>query len=240
MFSDLKQYERFIPSIAPTSLADLPIELRIYHDPKVEVWFSPILSEQKSPRLWILGITPGWAQTRIAYEEAARALSEGLSPGDAVARPKPSVAFAGAMRNNLITMLDDLGLAKLLGTSTSRNLFGTELLKTGSALRFPVFKNDSNYNGHSPKPLSHPVFREMLDQLLAEEIKNTGNCLILPLGRAVEKMLGYAVTNNLLSTNRILSGFPHPSGANGHRQRQYSEGKAKLKSQIEKWFHSAA
>jgi hypothetical protein len=240
MFSDLKQYEQFIPSTAPTSLGDLPIELRIYHDPKVEVWFSPMSSEKKNPKLWILGITPGWAQMRIAYEEAARALSEGLSPGEAIARPKPSVAFAGSMRNNLISMLDDLELAKLLGTSTSSNLFGTDLLKTGSALRFPVFKNGSNYNGHSPKPLSHPTFLAMLDQLLAEEIKNTDNCLVLPLGRAVEEMLGYAVTKNLLSANRILRGFPHPSGANGHRKRQYSEGKEKLKRQIAQWFHSAA
>jgi len=237
MFSDLKQYEPFIPSAAPTSLADLPIELRIYRDPQVEVWFSPILSEQKNPKLWVLGITPGWSQMRIAYREAAQALSEGMSPSAAIARSKPSVAFAGSMRNNLISMLDDLGLAKLLGTSTSGNLFGTELLKTGSALRFPVFKNGSNYNGHSPKPLSHPAFRQMLDQLLAEEIKNTGNCLILPLGRAVEDMLGDAVTKRLLSPNRVVTGFPHPSGANGHRKRQYSEKKEQLKRQFEKWFY---
>ena len=239
MYSKLDQYERFIPRTPPRSLADLTSELRIYSDAKLEVWYSPMPFEKKQPKLWILGITPGWAQMRIAYEQAAIALNDGLTAAEAVARPKPSVAFAGSMRNNLVAMLDDLGLPQLLETSTTANLFGTASLKTGSALRYPVFAKGANYNGHSPKPLRHPALREMLYQLLAEDIRNTGNCLILPLGKAVEEMLEHVVAKNLISAHRILTGFPHPSGANGHRIRQYQEQKPDLKEQVSRWYQSA-
>ncbi len=238
MFSELDRFAQFVPQTPPQTLADLPNDLQMYADGKVEVWYSPMPTERKNPKLWILGITPGWAQMRIAYEQAAIALNEGANPAEAVARPKPSVAFAGSMRTNLVAMLDDLGMPGFLGADTLGELFGSKDLKTGSALRYPVFKNRANYNGHSPNPLRHPALRTMLDQLLAQEIENTGNCLILPLGRSVEAMLAYAVDEQMLSPARILTGFPHPSGANGHRKTQYKQRKADLRVQITKWFDS--
>jgi hypothetical protein len=42
MFSDFKRYEAWLPKAAPASVENLPVELRIYADDKIEVWYSPI------------------------------------------------------------------------------------------------------------------------------------------------------------------------------------------------------
>ena len=223
MFSGLKKFETLIPVHAPESLAELSEDLRIYSDRTIEVWYAPLGESTYKPKLWILGITPGWNQMRIAYKAAADALSCGLTPAEAVASKKPQVAFAGSMRANLITMLDELGFAEIFDVQTSANLFGTEHIRTGSVLRYPVFKNQSNYTGSAPKPTQHPVLVEMLDIILANELQSVGRCLILPLGKAVENALEYSAAKGRVDLSHVLLGFPHPSGANGHRMRQFND-----------------
>jgi hypothetical protein len=259
VFSNLKRYEVFLPATAPASLGDLPHELRIYGDSKIEIWFSPMGLGVTNPEIWILGITPGWNQMRIAYEGAAAALEHGSSPAEASAKMKPNVAFAGTMRNNLVAMMDELGFPEVFGISTSADLFGSELLRTGSVLKYPVFngsqnntQNDTrnstrnyiqnyirNYNGHTPNPIKHPALRQMIDTVLAGELKSIGRCLILPLGKAVESVLQYSVSRGLVNDDQILSGFPHPSGANGHRKKQFEQHRERLQSEVRKWYRRA-
>jgi len=38
-----------------------------------------------------------------------------------------------------------------------------------------------------------------------------------------------------LNNNFILNGFPHPSGANGHRAKQFENNKKEMQSIIKKW-----
>lgn len=38
-----------------------------------------------------------------------------------------------------------------------------------------------------------------------------------------------------LDVTRCLLGFPHPSGGNGHRVRQFHENQARLRKEIEDW-----
>ena len=53
------------------------------------------------------------------------------------------------------------------------------------------------------------------------------------IGKAVEEVLMYLVNNNLIDNNyKILSGFPHPSGANGHRKEVFEKNKDTLISII--------
>ena len=193
MFSDFTCYEKYIPPVAPISLADLSTQLRIYQDEAIEVWYSPMGVRVAKPKLWILGITPGWNQVRIAYEEAANAMASGMSPTQAAQMRKPRVAFAGSMRANLITMLDTLGVATIFDVDSCAQLFESEGLRTGSVLKYPVFKQGKNYTGHSPKPISHPVLQTMIDQIFADELQTVGECLILPLGKMVEDVLAYTV-----------------------------------------------
>ncbi|MFK8068487.1 MAG: hypothetical protein AB8D52_09590 [Gammaproteobacteria bacterium] len=236
MFSDLKKYEILLPEVAPESLNDLSEELRIYKDKILEVWFSPRGVCAEKPQLWILGITPGWNQMRIAYEEASNAMQQGLSRSEAIKVRKPNVAFAGSMRKNLVSMLDELDFAKIFDVPTSTDLFGSEILRTGSVLKYPVFKKGANYTGHSPKPTSHPVLVKMIDEVLGDELDEIGDCLILPLGKSVEYVLDYLVSQGRLDQKRILNGFPHPSGANGHRKKQFAECKKSLKTKIKQSY----
>lgn len=236
----MNQYEVLVPEVAPTSLDGLSKELRVYCDDLLEIWYSPHGQASPKPKLWILGITPGWNQMRIAYEDAAKAIGQGLSPSEAARAKKPRVAFAGSMRNNLITMMDAIGIAKIFEVNTSRDLFGTELIRTGSVLKYPVFKNGKNYTGYAPAPMKHPALCEMLDTVFAKELANIEDCLILPLGKTVESVLDYSISKGWLEPSRILRGFPHPSGANGHRKTIFHQNKAALKGMVTTWFDSSA
>ena len=213
----------------PASLADLDNGLRICADQTLEVWYAPMGARPLTPKLWILGITPGWNQMRIAYECAAHALSSGHGLAAAASMPKPQVAFAGSMRSNLVSMLDELGLPEIFGIDSSAGLFGTLDLRTGSVLKYPVFRRGVNYTGHAPKATAHPILLNMLDTVLAAELEAVAPCLILPLGKAVESTLEYSAAKGRLDMSRVLRGFPHPSGANGHRRKQFDSVKDQLR-----------
>jgi hypothetical protein len=240
VFDDLTAYEQFIRPCTPQSLEGMDPRLRIYGDDSIEIWYAPMGALPLNPKIWILGITPGWNQLQLAYQGAAEALDSGLTHQQAAACRKPRVAFAGSMRRNLISMLDDLGLQAALGVESSGDLFGGSLLRTGSVLKYPVFRNGQNYTGHSPKPEKHPALREMLDHVFASELKSVSNCLILPLGKAVESAVAYSVAKGRLDASRVLLGFPHPSGANGHRFRHFAQNRRRLEAALKSWFSSGA
>ena len=53
---------------------------------------------------------------------------------------------------NLVNMLDAIGVPEKLGTHSMSNLFNndSELLYSGSIVRYPVLKDGENYSGSSP------------------------------------------------------------------------------------------
>ena len=57
----------------------------------------------------------------------------------------------------------------------------------------------------------------MLDQCLAVEAVALPDALWVPLGPKVEEGLQYLVHKNLLRSEAVLSGLPHPSPANSER-----------------------
>ena len=59
--------------------------------------------------------------------------------------------------------------------------------------------------------------------------------LIIPLGKSVNEVLSKIQSENNLNNNFILNGFPHPSGANGHRAKQFENNKKEMQSIIKKW-----
>ena len=44
------------------------------------------------------------------------------------------------------------------------------------------------------------------------------------------------INENVICEKQCLFGFPHPSGANGHRKEQYINNKNKLKETIQDYF----
>jgi hypothetical protein len=240
MFQNLERFFELVPEEAPGSLTDLPSGLRIFSGDDIDVWYAPLGEGPRNPRLSILGITPGWTQMRIAYADAADWIRRGKNPKEACEAQKPNVAFAGTMRTNLVKMLDELDVPAYCNAASIADLFGSEQLHTDSAFRYPVFVNGKNYTGHKPKPLSCPVLREMIDSVLGPSLKARPNTLLVPLGKAVEDVLQYCQDKGWIDQSQILSGFPHPSGANGHRHKQFAERRLSMRAKVKNWYETSA
>jgi hypothetical protein len=194
----------------------------------IETYYAPH-NEYVNPaaRVVIIGITPGFSQMRAAYQIARAGLAEGLPETEICKRAKEGASFAGSMRHNLVSMLDQLGLPDYLGLSTSGELFEQQrsLLHTTSLLRYPVFVNQRNYSGSAPDLLSSSYLWEMSHLSILKELsllERKEQALIIPLGIKVEAALSMLIREGKLTASQCLSGFPHPSGANGHRYSQFS------------------
>lgn len=209
-----------------------------YNGSQIGIYYIPFDYINETAKVTIIGITPGWTQMEIAYRMANQYLHDGLSPEDVLKRVCDDASFAGSMRTNLVQMLDGIGLADALKIRTSDQLFGehSNLAHTTSAIRYPVFINGENYSGSKPGILEHPVFRKYVIDVLSEELLSTSNALVIPLGKTVSEAVQLLIDMGKLEKERCLPGFPHPSGANGHRVRIYNEKKQEYASIIKNWF----
>ncbi|MCJ8012905.1 hypothetical protein MUG84_14300 [Paenibacillus sp. KQZ6P-2] len=188
-------------------------------------------------RVVIIGITPGWTQMKIAVRTAQAGLMAGLPEEEILRCAKREARFAGSMRRHLISMLDCLGLPKRLNIRSSRDLFGehTQLLHTTSLLKYPVFVGERNYTGANPEIGASPLLSgQALSSM--KELGQFPDAILIPLGKAVERVLIQMAEQGHIEQTRILWGFPHPSGANGHRQRQFEENEKRMRSMIHRFF----
>lgn len=186
-------------------------------------------------RIIIVGITPGWTQMEKSIRLSKGYLEQELPKDEILKRVKKECRFAGSLRNNLIEMLQKLELHKALNIPSSNDLF-TEydnFLHTVSLIRYPVFRNKRNYTGHQPPIHQSNLLVRFANDTMKSEIIPLKDALIIPLGKAVEDYLKGYIDRGELNEHQILIGFPHPSGANGHRHKQFEEVKEKLKVQIQ-------
>jgi hypothetical protein len=138
------------------------------------------------------------------------------------------------MRGNLVRMLDELGLNELLGVSSSADLFGSasHLLHTTSAVRYPTFRGSRNYTGSQPPIMRSSFLMKFAREVLAPELSRLQAAVFVPLGKSVASVLAILETEHLIPDGQTLYGFPHPSGANGHRRRQFEEAKSTLRRSL--------
>ena len=218
MQQNLAIARRFLPLIDPAALADprRSDQLRIHHEGGIDVVYAPFDHIERGAKLAILGITPGLTQAVNALRAAHEARYLGLEAQ--LARAKLTASFSGAMRANLVAMLDRIGVASHLGLGSAAELFtpGASRVHFTSALRYPVFIGGRNYNG-TPDMLRTPVLRAMIETHLAEEVRLLPDALWLPLGPQAGKALAHLAGRGEIDPARILSGLPHPSGANAER-----------------------
>lgn len=231
-FADYEHKLRSLPADA-TAYEVTGDGFLLAHEGDLEVFYAPMHGLTPDAQIVIIGLTPGRSQMFAAFREIRKLLHEGSRPPQLFREVRRRIAFGGAMRTNLVQMLDQIGVADRLGLDTCADLFGSasHLLHSTSALRYPVFFKGNNYRG-SPKIRSSKLLSYIVKTNLPHELQRFPNALIVPLGKAVEEGLNVAGIGEPL---RILKGFPHPSGANGHRDKQFKSEFRRLRSAVRKW-----
>lgn len=187
-------------------------------DGAVSVYYAPFEWVNPQARVVLVGITPGKTQAANALGEAQRAIQSGVPDAEVLKRAKATGAFSGAMRPNLVSLLDAVGLQKWLGLASCGDLFGSAagMMQTASVLQFPVFVDGENYNG-TPDPTKHLLLREMIAQHFGKTCAQLPEAVFVPLGPVPSKVLAWLATQGAVHPSRVLDGLPHPSGANAER-----------------------
>jgi hypothetical protein len=215
-------------------------ELLIETENNLELYYAPYDYINTEAKVMIVGITPGFTQMSLSLRQAKEDLTAGVPLADIDRRAKAIASFAGSMRTHLIAMLNELGLPALLGIADSGDLFNEhrELLHTTSVIRYPLFNKGDNYTGHQPKMLSSELIRRYALNDFAEQLAAVSDAVIIPLGKSVSDVLRNIAEAEPSSgdtlLNRCLLDFPHPSGANGHRKKQFEAWKEQHKDTLRK------
>lgn len=180
--------------------------------------YAPFDYIRRGARLVIAGITPGAHQARNALLEARRALRAGADHESAMAAAKVYASFSGPMRANLVAMFDHVGLHRWLGLDSTEQVWSNrnDLVHFTSALRYPVFVAGQNYSG-TPSMTGTSVLRDMLAHYLTDEAKLLADAVWVPLGPMAAEGVLWLCEQGLLASERVLTGLPHPSGANAER-----------------------
>ena len=194
-------------------------------DGRLSVHYAPFEWVNPHARIVLVGITPGRTQAVNALNEAKRQIGLGASAEVAIRSAKATGAFSGAMRPNLVALLDYIGLSKWLGLSSCAELFGSAsgLLQTASVLQYPVFVDGENYS-NSPDICSTPLLRRLMLDHFAVMAASLPSAVFVPLGPVPAKAMQWLAAEGGLDARRVLTGLPHPSGANAERI-QYFLGK---------------
>ena len=217
-------------------------QFELYNKENMKIYYAPHNETiNNKAKIFIVGITPGWTQTSIAYETAHNGIINNLEPELIKKECKKNSRFAGSMRKNLIEMLDELNINEKLDLDSCSELFEEKdyLLHTTSIIPYPVFINNKNYTGSNPKIMDNEILYSYVKRYFYNEIEKLPNVLIVPLGKAVEEVLKKMIKDNLIKEEQCLLGFPHPSGANGHRKKQFEENKMKLLMMVEEYFKNS-
>lgn len=212
--------QKFLPiaqSFATKNLVKRP-ELTMAAEGTLRVQYAPFDHIERQARLVVVGITPGETQARNAWQAVLRSLKAGADQEQALADAKLVGSFSGAMRSNLVAMLDAIGAPDLLECATTAKMFepGSRDVHFTSALRYPVFFNETNYNG-TPDMLKAPLLLTFVETYLAEEATALNSALWIPLGPKAAAALRHIANMGFLDHARIIDGMPHPSGANAER-----------------------
>lgn len=209
----------------------------VENENNIKIFYAPFDYVNVNADIIIVGITPGWSQMEIAYKTFIKSLNEKNGWSKSLEKVKKEASFAGSMRINLVKMLDELGINSKLKIASSSELFNKEnsMLHSTSLLKYPVFVKDKNYTGNNPSPLTSTLMWNFILKNFIPEINSFKNKLIIPLGKSVSEALVKLNSDKLLNKNIFLENFPHPSGANGHRKKQFEENKHLMRNQIKDW-----
>lgn len=221
-------FHQFATLLQDISAADLEAEIKNPHRlllssgmvgrKRIDVAYAPFDHVNPQARIVIVGLTPGRQQMGNALREARRVLQAGGSHDEAMTKAKYFASFSGPMRSNLIAMLDSIGVNAALRLTTTASLWERDggLVHFTSALRNPVFVDGGNYSG-KPSMMVVPQLKGQLQAGLGRELAALKGAMVVPLGPQVTQAVEHLARIGVLNQDLILSGLPHPSGANGER-----------------------
>lgn len=245
MFEDFAEKIR---DLSPSGSTEDELEgfLLTQSDGSIRMYYAPFDWINTKARVIIVGITPGRDSMLNALRAAAAALQRGSTLEHASKQGKRAGSFSN-MRFTIARMLDDLGIPDVLGIEQSLELFGTryDLLHPTSCVRYPVLvwketnRKWVNYTGHSPKLLKWTTSQRYIEHLLASELQQIPDALIIPRGKAVDAALQHLSEMGVIDARRCLFGFPHASGANGHRVKFFNERREQLRRRVTEWQNQA-
>ncbi|MBN3761239.1 hypothetical protein [Burkholderia sp. Ac-20365] len=197
---------------------DIPETFLLGRQGPLSSYYVPFDYVNPKARLVLVGITPGFTQWKNAMREAQDRLRGGATHADALRAAKQTGAFSGAMRPNLIALLDHIGLNRWLQLPSCEALFGAagDLIQTTSILRHPVFVDGANYNG-APGMTRSEFLKAQIEQHFANEARSLPDAVYIPLGPKVSEGLDWLVARGVVPPDKVLHGLPHPSGANAER-----------------------
>lgn len=220
-------FERFEPHIRKFDPLDPrtwePLLLR--RDGGLSVYYAPLDHVNESAKLVLIGLTPGKTQLIASLVKARDHLLSGASAEEASREAKKAASFLG-MREHLVAMLDHVSLGSLLGIASCQRLFSDKasLLHSTSVLRYPVFFDDSNYNGR-PSFARSKLLQDFALTYFPIETRKLQGAIFIPLGPKVAEILAWLERKVAFTSDRVLVGFPHPSGANNERISYFLERK---------------
>lgn len=234
-------FDQFAPAIAalpsrtPLSRADLLSPTFVLHEELAfSLYYAPFDYINIGARVVLVGITPGWYQTEMAFRLARDVLQAGGSHIEACRAAREHASFSGPIRTTLVAMLDGIGINTALGINTCWQLYGdrADLLHTTAAIRYPVFVRGQNYAGYTPNMLKTPLLRCYVTDVLGDELRRIPDALIVAVGRSIGDALRLLANEGIVAAERCVIGLPHPSGANVHRPAQYARVRDTLAEQV--------
>jgi hypothetical protein len=213
-----ENYASLMKSSTLCNSSGLNEELRIAQEGDIETYYAPFDYIERDARLVLVGITPGLTQARNALLEAQRQLSRGASLAEAERLAKTAASFSGPMRNNLIRLLDAVGIHQWLGLPSTSEVFSPDsrLVHYTSVLRYPVFLRGQNYSGN-PAPSRSRLLQEQIEQWFAREVDLLRDAVFIPLGSIPQQVMAMMVDSGRINAGRVMQSLPHPSGANAER-----------------------
>jgi hypothetical protein len=211
---------------------------QLFSEADLDVYYAPFHHLNAGARVVLMGLTPGWTQMEAAFRAARQGLAQGLEGQSLFERIQKTGSFSGPLRKNLVAMLDEISLNAQLGIASCLDLFNasSHLAHFTSAVEVPIFRRGENYRGYGPPLLGVSALKRWIVENLAMELASIPEAVIIPLGRVADEVIQFLHERNLISLDRCLAGFPHPSGANGHRKEDFQRGRGRWSEQLSGWF----
>lgn len=218
-----EKYSDVIKELGTLSDRTNPIEeLKLWENDKknLECFYAPFNHVNTSAKLVIIGITPGRTQMNRAISTAAQ-WNHSKDIDEMFVMVKKQGSLSGAMRSNIVNMLNKLGYAKRLEIECSSLLWSTEFedVHFCSLLKYPIFIRGKDYNG-TPHPLKVPELYELLMNEFVKDLQQLPtDAELVPLGDFVAGVL-VELDNMGLIKQKVFRfegqvvAPPHPSGAN--------------------------